>query len=403
MLPASSPREPERKTVEDAMKKRITRCRMAPVVAAIVLILLAACDHAGLTEEPWDYGRSEKGAGMLTVMTRNVYVGGNVDLILTAAPEDVPVVVAQVFQQMVATNFAERAQAFAEEIAATKPHLVGLQEISRIRTQSPGDFILGTTEPNAEHVFLDQLEVLMQALQAAGLDYRVIGVVENLDVEAPMLMGTAPPSFDDVRLTDFDVLLARSDVETANVAEVNYAAALPVPGLGVLTRGYVAADAAVDGRTFRVFTSHLEPVTVPEILPVQLGQIEQLAAATEGLDVPVIVMGDLNTEPGRAGYAALMAAGLVDLWEHNVRPGLGLGFTCCFPDDLRGDSRTPDQRIDLVLYKPATPSHGHDGLGAVVMDLVGEEAADVTPSGLWPSDHVGVVARLVAPASAWAR
>jgi len=44
------------------------------------------------------------------------------------------------------------------------------------------------------------------------------------------------------------------------------------------------------------------------------------------------------------------------------------------------------QRIDLVLYR--------GDLAAREMDRVGEEPADQTPSGLWPSDHAGVAATL---------
>jgi endonuclease/exonuclease/phosphatase family metal-dependent hydrolase len=43
-----------------------------------------------------------------------------------------------------------------------------------------------------------------------------------------------------------------------------------------------------------------------------------------------------------------------------------------------------DQRIDLVLIRGA--AHVRN------VDLVGEEEADRTASGLWPSDHAGVVA-----------
>ncbi len=395
------------------MKTHIMDALITPILVAVLLVVVSACDSSQIggsqlaAEEgsaveglAKSFDVSRQGPGSLTVMTRNVYVGGNVDLILAAAPEEVPLVVSQIFQQMVSTNFAERADAFARETAATSPHLVGMQEISLIRTQSPGDLIIGGAEP-AETVFLDQLDVLMNTLASYGLDYYVAGSVENLDVEVPMLTGISPLSFDDVRLTDFDVLLARGDVEIDNVAEVNYVAELPVPGLGTLQRGYVAADATVYGRTFRVITSHLEPVSVPEILPVHLGQVAELVSATEDLDMPVVVIGDLNTGPGWPGYEALVTSGLVDLWNVNRRPGMGEGYTCCFPDDLRGDSRMPDLRIDLILYKAANDAHGHDGLGSVFVDLLGDEPSDITGSGLWPSDHVGVVATLRAPASAW--
>ena len=46
---------------------------------------------------------------------------------------------------------------------------------------------------------------------------------------------------------------------------------------------------------------------------------------------------------------------------------------------------TPDQRLDLVLFR-----NGHKGLDALTTDLIGDRPSDLTPSGLWPSDHAGL-------------
>ena len=48
-------------------------------------------------------------------------------------------------------------------------------------------------------------------------------------------------------------------------------------------------------------------------------------------------------------------------------------------------STTPDQRLDLVLFR-----NGHTGLVALTTDLIGDKPSDLTPSGLWPSDHAGL-------------
>jgi hypothetical protein len=47
------------------------------------------------------------------------------------------------------------------------------------------------------------------------------------------------------------------------------------------------------------------------------------------------------------------------------------------------------KRIELVLTK--------GGFNPVAVDVVGEESADRPASGLWPSDHAGVVATLQIP------
>jgi hypothetical protein len=53
----------------------------------------------------------------------------------------------------------------------------------------------------------------------------------------------------------------------------------------------------------------------------------------------------------------------------------------------RGSTLT--KRIELVLTK--------GGFNPVAVDVVSEESADRTASGLWPSDHAGVVATLQIP------
>lgn len=62
----------------------------------------------------------------LTVMTRNLYLGG--DLLIVAAPgtqPPIPVRVAQLWQQIVASNFPQRAGVIAREIEAASPHFWG--------------------------------------------------------------------------------------------------------------------------------------------------------------------------------------------------------------------------------------------------------------------------------------
>ena len=111
----------------------------------------------------------ERGSDGMTVMTMNVYVGTDVDQILAAQdPAQIPILVALAFQEMLSTNFFERAEAIADQIQRTRPHLVGLQEISSIRVQSPGDAIIGGTIP-ATIVLFDYLDILMDALVARGL------------------------------------------------------------------------------------------------------------------------------------------------------------------------------------------------------------------------------------------
>ena len=77
------------------------------------------------------------------------------------------------------------------------------------------------------------------------------------------------------------------------------------------------------------------------------------------------------------------AGGFADGW-----PGAD-GLTCCHAVDLHNPNPTLTKRIDLVLTRGA--------LETVSAEVLGDAAADRTPSGLWPSDHAGVVATLRLP------
>jgi hypothetical protein len=79
----------------------------------------------------------------------------------------------------------------------------------------------------------------------------------------------------------------------------------------------------------------------------------------------------------------LVGAGFSDAW---TLLGKGNGFTCCQDADLDNSASMLNSRIDLVMFK---------GNFAVKQnDIVGESTKDKTSSGLWSSDHAGVVTSL---------
>ena len=186
----------------------------------------------------------------LTVMTYNVYVGADMEKLLGITNLiEVPTEVANVYQKAIALDFTRRAATLAALIKTQNPHLIGLQEISLLRRQSPGDRLSGGSLP-AEDVILDYLEILRNALDAEGLSYQVAAKVENFDVEMPMF--TDDGGIDDVRLTDFDVILARSDVAFSRATSQNYTETFRVDRLFLeVQRGFTAIDATVNGDTFR--------------------------------------------------------------------------------------------------------------------------------------------------------
>jgi endonuclease/exonuclease/phosphatase family metal-dependent hydrolase len=354
------------------------RLRLGTLALAGILVL-----GWGATSAQADDGDGRS----VTVMTRNVYIGTDLGPIF-AAPS-VPALLgatAAAFLNIQATNFPARAEALADEIAAAQPDLVGLQEVVIIQT---GAFL---SPAPATTVVADYLQLLLAALESRRLDYTPVAVNVNVDAELPTALGF------DVRVTDSDVILARTKrgpkVAISNVQEHNFATNLVVPTVGgplPLLRGWSAVDVKLRGQRFRFVNTHLEPLSAA----VQIAQANELLTGPAATTLPLLFVGDFNSRAdgtSTATYANLLGAGFTDAWSQ-AKPG-DPGFTCCQAANLLNPASTLDERIDLVLHRAGAGKHA-EGFRARRAEVVGDEPADrLVPSGLWPSDHAGVVARL---------
>ena len=255
--------------------------------------------------------------------------------------------------------------------------------------------------------------MLLGALAAQGAHYDVAAIVQSLHLTVAL------PSIGQIGVTEREVILARSDVSFSvpltesvcpsrfSVNGCNYVAfvsgAAPVVGSIDDKRGVVVVDALVDGAPFRVANTHLEVRTPDPTNP--LSQVFQDAQASELISIldalpnplggPVIVVGDLNSSPVDPiivvgpltivpPYTRLVAAGYMDAWL--LRSGHPPGLTCCQLADLSNPESILTERIDLV-FSDMRPVR-------VKANVVGDDESDKTqPTGLWPSDHAGVVVR----------
>jgi len=135
----------------------------------------------------------ESGAGKVGVVTRNLYVGTDVDAVIAALRtpdpgDDLPALM-QAIETLGRTNFPARAAAITDEIARARPHAVGLQEVSKI------DLVL---PPLGVEIHKDFHPTPLAELRNRGLpEYEVAAQVKNIEA--------AP--FPGVSLVDFDVLL----------------------------------------------------------------------------------------------------------------------------------------------------------------------------------------------------
>jgi hypothetical protein len=334
---------------------------------------------------------TEAAGGELTVMTWNLDFGTDLDPIVAATTElEFVTAVAAGFTQAQATDFPGRAKAWANEIERARPDLIGLQEAALWRTQTPADF---SPTPNATTVEADLVGLLLAELRSRGLKYEVVIAQTGTDIEAP---GLFPTGLVDVRLTHREVILARKSpgLKLTNAQGGQYAAYLTVPTvIGVpvaLPWAWASVDVTRHGRAFRFVTTHLDPISG---IAQQL-QANEFLAGPGATRLPIIWVGDFNSDAegttitgvpsATATYGSIIASGYADAWS--ARHPSDPGFTCCQATDLMNPISILTERVDLVLTRGPL----HVGKATVV----GDATSDQLSSGLWPSDHAGVVVTL---------
>jgi endonuclease/exonuclease/phosphatase family metal-dependent hydrolase len=350
------------------------------LLAASLIVAVVACPPALAN------GKRAPATPALKVMTRNIYLGGDIFRPI-GAPNlaEFERRAGELWQEVHATDFPYRSRLIAREIKRTRPDLIGLQEVALWR-RGPQGLKDGSATP-ATRVVYDFLRIMRRALKRVGLRYRVAVVQREADIEAPIDAGY------DVRLTMRDVILVkrRRGLRVVRASSANYEADISVPtpaGDLTSTRGWTAVDARLAGERFRFVNTHLESA----LDATRVAQATELLARGGPVDVrkPVILVGDMNSDPaGRGGngagaYDLVEAAGFDDAWTA-VNPGAP-GLTCCINSDLSETTPSFDSRIDLIFTRSRA-------LRVLRAANVGTRARD-RRRGLWPSDHGGTVARL---------
>ena len=238
--------------------------------------------------------------------------------------------------------------------------------------------------------------------------------ITNADVELPMLTGFdgSRPTFDDVRMVDRDVILVHRKHEPMDFLAKNYDLNLSLPLAGTtvtFTRGFLFLDIKIKENVYRFVNTHLEVRSSPGSVfrLVQAGQAFELLEILKHQDRidprTVIMLGDFNSSiedlPGKGlhpeygwrpyipPYHQIAAAGYLDTWLLQKR--YGDGFTSGFEETIDNPEDTLETRIDLVFVDPRKL-----GIDKVRATVVGDDVSDMTPGGLWPSDHAGVVTRI---------
>jgi endonuclease/exonuclease/phosphatase family metal-dependent hydrolase len=336
----------------------------------------------------------------ITVMTRNVFLGADLAPAINAT--SIPQAIdgaGTIWNELQSTKFTERAVPLAREIKASKADLVGLQEVALWHKQTPSDGgapPINNAATPATTVEFDFLKLLQAQL---GNRYRVVVVQEEFEAELPVdadgsdATGNGPlASFGvdfDARLTMRDVILVKrgSKVKVGKTRKGHFKTRYePLIGGAIklpVDRGWASVEARVGKRKFRFVNTHLEAFGDPKIREAQAKELTKGPLKTR---TQVVLVGDLNSgigrhnEPERPGddlaFKALAKFGLKDN---------GARQSCCY-DSLFDANAKFDHTVDHVLTKP--------GLTTTRASVTGRDAGERTPSGLWPSDHGGVVSTI---------
>ena len=389
--------------------------KLAILLAAILLVVLAIPavagarnDHGWKNGHGWNHHGWKKhgrhGGPQVTVMTRNLFLGADLSPAIAAAsiPEAIDGA-GEIWNEFQSTNFPERAVPLAREIKRANPDLVGLQEVALWRQQLPSDGGAPPISPipgatSATVVVQDFLAILLKELAKVGARYEVAVVQDEFEGELPVdvdgsdATGTGPlavfGSDFDARLTMRDVILVRkgTNIRLGEKAQAHYATRYEPNVGGILIpvdRGWISVEGRVGRSEFRFVNTHLEAFGDPTI---REAQAKELIAGPLNTRKQIILVGDLNSggarhnEPEQPGddlaFKALESFGMFDN---------GAVQTCCY-SDLFDATEVFDHTVDHVLTKPA--------LRTKYAYVTGNDPRQRTPSGLWPSDHGGVVSRL---------
>jgi endonuclease/exonuclease/phosphatase family metal-dependent hydrolase len=339
----------------------------------------AAFSHAGATHAP------------LRLMSRNLYLGANIDRVLED-PVNGP---ALAFAELMHTDYPSRAAVMAREIAARRPHAIGLQEVANydIFILTPGGPMVVQTIPF--------LGILLMNLAALGVSYDVVEVAPNIQVTLPLpfqIMG-----FDAyVTYRDSDVILVAPGVQVHASASKRFDEQAELPGIGPNPRSYQWAEVTVAGERFLFVNTHLE---VQRWAAVQELQTAELLAAVADYPGPVFMVGDFNSAANRnaptrartATYSMVLGAGFDDLWLPHDGVSNNSGVTCCQASDLSNRPSQLDERIDFIFARGVAYWNGTRS-AAAKLEVFGDRPSDRfrTDTGyyLWPSDHAGLAGEI---------
>jgi endonuclease/exonuclease/phosphatase family metal-dependent hydrolase len=401
------------------------------VVLVILSIGLVNVPPAQAAEQP------------LTVMSRNLYLGADVGVALELIP-DFPAAAQFMWNQVAATDFSLRAPALAREVIAANADVVGLQEAT--------NWYCKKNLWSKKVVVFNFTEQFLAATKASGVEYvlaRKSGrIALNIGYSIPAIpyltMVSDPKTFQPLFGSDRaacgfeigDAIAVKKELapKILQVGNTEYDASYSiVPKLMTIYRGYTWIDLEHNGSKVRIISTHLESLWDSNKVPNAALQAQQLISDTAQTKMPLIVIGDFNSDPrdprpdvksnpgGQPesskecpaqvtnptidgaivtcnAYWIMRKAGFIEVGPDAANPKnftWGMNALLTGPDEKRlkaaqamGNQAGFTDRLDYIFLK--------NGTVAVSAALVGTEPYK---EGAYSTDHAGVVAGINLPSN----
>jgi endonuclease/exonuclease/phosphatase family metal-dependent hydrolase len=379
----------------------------------------------------------------LTVMSRNLYLGADVGIALEKIP-DFSAAAQFMWEQVAATDFTRRAPALAKEAIDADADVIGLQEATNwyckknlwskkvIVFDFTRDFLKATRDLGHEYVLASH-----EGIDALNIGYSIPAIPYLTLVKDPKRF--QPLFGSDSAACGFeigDAIVVKRELasQVLNVGNSEYEASYSiVPKIMTIYRGYTWIDLDFGGSKTRIVSTHLESLWDKEKIPNAAIQAKQLISDLQTTNMPLIVIGDFNSDPRdpRAtsdsnpggqpeasevckaqvkqptltsaidtcnAYWLMRRAGFIDSGPDALNPenySWGMNALLTGPDPIRnkaaiemGNQYGFTDRLDYVFLKN----------GATVLNsrVIGNNAPE---RGMWATDHAGLVVKVRIPES----
>jgi len=358
----------------------------------------------------------------VTVMSRNIYLGADVGRALELIP-NLPAAAQYMWDQVKQTDFSKRAKILAREINQSSPDVIGLQEATiwyckkypwskKVEVFNFTKQLLHALNGRYELVSKDGVKALNPGFSINPIPF-LTKVNDEQTFKEVFGRSSAACGFE----TGDALLVKKSDnLEIIEVGNSEYEASYPiVPTIMTIYRGYSWADIKVKGVPTRFVTTHLESLWDENKVPNSAKQAMQLVSDLSNTKMPVIVMGDFNSDPRDPrlkdqpnpgeqpiqsqacqvnavtcnAYLIMSQAGYKDAGPDSLDPknytwGMNALLTGADPKRLlaaksMGNAYGFTDRLDYIFSKNGTES--------VTSEIIGTQ-------GEYGSDHAGVVATI---------